>query len=117
MNRNRTARDKVKNLAPQKSKEQIKYERKLRTEDLNTDITCMQRDIDYKRDQIKNGIEETRVINRIPGQPAIIIEGYKNHLKPPHLLENEIDQLNKQIKRNNEQINTMKELQDADTKP
>lgn len=93
--------------------EQIEYERKIRKERLEVEIGCIQRDMAYKQNQVDTGlITETRAINQIPGNPAIILDGYSDGLKPKHILENEIEQHKLRIKEKEEQIANIKKLEE-----
>ena len=95
-------KDFVKNMADEKriTKEREKVE-----------LRCLEREIGFKAKQLEKGIIETRFVNQLPGQPALIIEGFEGQLKPKFLIENDIDRLNQRLK---EAKNRIKELGDED---
>lgn len=80
----------------------------------NKDIHFLKREIEYKATQLKKGIEETRAINQVPGQPAMILDGYKDGLKPAYILENEIEQNEQRIKEKRRQIENIKKAREED---
>lgn len=99
------------------SKEQLVYQRKIQKERLEIELTCIRREIKFKDEEVSSGnIIETRAVNQIPGQPAITLDGYQDGLKPKHLLENEMDQLNLIIKQKQEMIDDIKKLEEEDAK-
>jgi len=80
-----------------KSKEQTEYDRRVTKQRLAVEIECVGREIQFKEDELKNGIVETRALNQLPGQPAIIIDGFKDNVKPSFLIENDLSRLRQNI--------------------
>ncbi len=82
-----------------------------------TQINFLKREIEYKQNQLRGTITETRAVNQIPGQPPNTVEGYVDGLKPPYILENEIEKNNQLIKEQKRQIeNTKIEREEDATK-
>ena len=83
-----------------------------------TEIHFLEREIEYKKNQLKKEITETMEINKVPGKPSIVLEGYVNGLKPEYILENEIEKNNQLIKEQKRQIENTKLAREEDaTKP
>ena len=119
MDRNKKAKLKLKQQIDdnKKSKEQKAFERKIQKQRYGIDIQCIDREIKFKKEQLDNNvIIETRMINQIPGQPGIIIDGYKDHIKPAFLIENEIDKLEQRKKEFNELIESIKKAEEEDAR-
>ena len=94
----------------------MEEQRKITEERTNSDINFLDREIKYKQEQLKNGITETRAINQVPGQPAVILDGYSDGLKPAYIIENEIERDNQQIKEKKRQIENVKLAREEDAK-
>ena len=95
----------------------ISAQRIIQKERMENDINFLNREIDFKKEQIQSGnIVETRMINQLPGQPAIIIEGYKEGTKPSYILENEIESRMQRIKEIKRQMDNITEMEEEDAK-
>jgi len=117
MNRNKKAQEKLKQRIEEskKSAEQIAYDRRVTKERNKVMVDCIKRELDYKQNELANGITETRTIHRIPDGTAVSVDGYIDNKKPKFMIENEIDTLNQRIKEFEEQIKNIEELEHADT--
>jgi len=92
----------------------IEGQRIISEERAEKQIDFLEREIEYKKNQLTNGITETRLINVSPGQQATIVDGYKDGLKPAYILENEIDKDNQIIKEHKRQIENIKKAREED---
>lgn len=98
------------NQQPKKSNEQIAYEARESRIVSELAIKFMKRELAYKENQIKTGIiEETRATNRIPGQPAIILDGFIDGKKPMFIIENEKDQCENHIRIEEEKLKNIED--------
>jgi len=78
---------------------------------------CIQRDIDFKKEQLDSGkIVETRVLHRMPDGTISIVDGYEGGLKPKHILLNEIDQQSVEVTLMNEQLEEITKLENETAK-
>lgn len=118
MNRNKKAREEIRKKIEQnqKSEEQIAYERKITKERNSIMIKNIQREIEFKQEQLISGIKETRTINRIPDGTAVTVDGYIDNKKPKFMIENEIDALNQRKKEFEQQIKDIEEIENDNTK-
>ena len=100
MNRNKKAKeDLIQRIeASKKSDEQIAYERGIKKQRNNVMITGINREIEYKKNELANGITETRTIHRIPDGTAVNVDGYTDNKKPKFMILNEIDALSQRSK-------------------
>lgn len=115
MNRTRTARDKLRGnmpQVPQKSEEQIKYDKWENLNRKNIMVKNIQREIDFKEGELRNGIIETISIHRIPDGTAVRVDGYEDGKKPKFVIQNELDTLNLRKAEFEKQI----EIQNGNTK-
>ena len=71
-------------------------------------IKFLEREIDYKENELKTEITETRVLNTIPGQPSVILDGYVDGLKPAYIIQNELERDQQLIKEQRKQIENIK---------
>ncbi len=79
-----------------------------------TQIHFLKREIEYKQNQLKGEITETRAVNQVPGQTSTVLEGYVDGLKPKYILENEIEKNNQLIKEQKRQIENTKIAREED---
>ncbi len=79
-----------------------------------TEIHFYEREIEYKQNQLKGIITETRVVNKVPGQPSTVLEGYVDGLKPAYIIENEIEKNKQLIKEQKRQIENTKLAREED---
>ena len=101
---------------PPLTKEQATHQRKIQTENETIEIECSLREKKFKEEQLKSEIVETRFVNQLPGQPALVITGYKDQLKPRYLLENEIARIDQMVKIRRETIENMRKQEEKDGK-
>ena len=95
-------------------KTNIEAQRVTSEERMGKDINFLNREIEYKKDQLKNGITETRAINQVPGQPAMILDGYKDGLKPDYIIKNEIEKDKQRIKEKRRALEDIKIAREED---
>ena len=97
----------------------IAEQREISKERTQGDIDFMERENTFKKNQVDSGkIVETRMVNKVPGQPSIVIEGYKDGLKPKYIIQNEIDRNNQLIKERKRQLENIRKSEEEDaTKP
>lgn len=100
-------------------KDNEQAQRQISKERYEKEIIFFEREIKFKQDQIDSkNIVETRMVNIIPGQPAIIVDGYKDGCKPEFMIQNEIDQKNQQIKERKKHLEDIKKIEEENaTKP
>lgn len=99
------------------SKEQIAYDRKVTRLRNETIIKNLQRDIDFKMSQADSGeIIETRVVSHAPDGTPVIIDGYKDGVKPVHILLNEIDELKARQEISRETLINLTKSEEQDAK-
>ncbi len=79
-----------------------------------SEIKFTEREIEYKQEQLKNGIKETRVLNTQPGQPTVILDGYVDGLKPAYIIENEIDRNKQLLKEQRKRLENIKKAREED---
>lgn len=117
MNRNKLAQEnlKAKIQENKESEEQIAYNRKITKERNSVMIQNIQREIDFKKEQLEKEIIETISIHRIPDGTAIRVDGYLDGKKPKFIIENEIDSLNQRIEEFKDQNKNIEELENANT--
>ena len=72
---------------------QLEFNRKAKKRDFENQLSGMQREIEFKQEQLKSGIMETRVIKLGNDGMPTIVDGYVDGLKPKHLILNDIDNL------------------------
>ena len=90
-------------------------ELRLTTEErCKTEIHFLEREIEYKQNQLKGKITETREITKVPGKPSTVLEGYVGGLKPAYIIENEIEKNNQLIKEQKRQIENTKIAREED---
>ena len=90
---------------PQMSPVQMQYEREQTRKRLEVNLKCYEREAAFKQGEITSGnIIETRAVNQVPGQPAIILDGFKDGLKPAFAIQNELDQIKLHIDSIKEQL-------------
>lgn len=93
----------------------VSEQRRMRVERLEKQIICLNRDVVFKTEEINTGnILETLAVNQIPGQPACILEGFKDGLKPKHIIQNEIELRELEIKLKQEEIANIKKLEKSE---
>ncbi len=73
-------------------------------------IRQIERDIEFKNNQISFEIVETRTIQITPGQSPVIVDGYIDNKKPKHILQNEVDGLKRQVELIKADIKNMEDL-------
>jgi len=98
------------------SEEEKKRNREITRERINVEIRCFERKLKFKEEQLKSGIVETRATNSIPGQPALIIDGYKDGIKPMYEIENDIDRTNQQINEFKRQLEDLDQAEEEDAR-
>ena len=89
-------------------------QRVISEERTNTEINFLKRENDYKANELKVGITETRAINQVPGQPAMILDAYVDGKKPAYIIQNEIDKNNQLIKEQKRQLENIKLAREED---
>jgi len=96
-------------------KAQVEFDRK-RTKQINAvRIVNINRDILFKQNQVDTGeIVETRSIHRLPDGTATIVDGYIDHLKPKHILQNEIDEAKNKVEFYEEQIKQIEQIEEEE---
>ena len=87
---------------------QLEYDRWKSRLDLGMRIKNIQREIDFKKEQLKTGVKETRTIHTLPDGSAAIVDGFVEGVKPKHVLENEIDAFTVKQQIFEEQLRQMK---------
>ena len=97
MNRNRKAREELKQTGAQ-----MKYERETQKTKYLVEIRCMERAIAFKKAQISSG----QIIERI--------EGFEGNIKPTFMLENEVDLNQMQISQRKLMIAEIEKLEKED---
>ena len=105
---------KKKQVEEMKSQEQIKFERKVTKQRYEVDIKCLSRERDFKTEQLKNEILETRTAIHQPNGQVIIQEGYVDNKKPKWLIENEVDIINQKLRERLDQIYNIDQLEEKD---
>ena len=95
-------------------KTNLEAQRVTTSERIDSEIHFLERENEYKSNQLKKGVTETRAINQVPGQPAMILDGYVNGLKPDYIIENEIDKNKQIIKEHNRQQENIKQARKED---
>ena len=82
-----------------------------------TQIKNIQREIEFKATQVKSGdIQETRFVKIADSGQPTIIDGYKDNLKPKHILENEIDDLKARQDLFKEQLRALNQAEEEDVR-
>jgi hypothetical protein len=95
----------------------MEFNRSAKKHDFENQITGMQREIEFKQNQVDTGnIVETRAV-RIgnDGMPTIV-DGFVDGVKPKHLLLNDIDNLKTRQKLIEKQLKALKEAEEEDAR-
>jgi len=106
---------KFENQLPEKSPEQIAYERELNKRNAKVNIKALNRIKEFKQAQIDTGkVVETQSVHTIPDGTAVKVDGYINGLKPTFLLQNEIDYIENDIQTFNNRIKDIEKAEEKD---
>ena len=92
----------------------IEEQRNISEERATKQIEFLEREIGYKDNELKTEITETRVLNTIPGQPSVILDGYVDGKKPAYIIQNEIERNEQLIKEQRKQIKNIKLAREED---
>lgn len=102
---NKAKREAGQPTLPEKSEDQLNFERKVRIKELNRRLDSLTRHFNFKTEQVISGqIIETRSIHQIPDGSAVKVDGYIGGLKPKFLLEDEIEEIKFHMELLKEQI-------------
>ena len=71
-------------------------------------IKFLERELDYKENELKTEITETRELTKLPGQPSVILDGYVDGKKPAYIIQNEMERDQLLIKEQKQQIEDIK---------
>ena len=77
-------------------------------------IKFLEREIDYKENELKTEITETRELTKLPGQPSVILDGYVDGKKPAYIIQNEVERDQLLIKEQKQQIENIKLARETD---
>jgi len=95
---------------------QMEFTRKKTKREFDVQVTSLQRDIDFKSGQLKEGITETRIIKISDTGEATMMDGYVDGLKPKHIILNEIDQAKARKAMIEDQIAALKIAEEEDAR-
>ena len=95
---------------------QMEFTRNKTKREFNVQINNIQRDIDFKKNQLENGITETRIIKISDTGEATMMDGFKDGMKPKHIILNEIDHAKARKAMIEDQIAALKIAEEEDAR-
>ena len=89
--------------ALQKSAEQIEFERKIRLQRIKVEKICFERELAFKQHEL----DSEEIIETIVPDNGQLVSGFKDNVKPPFLILNDIDKIKQALSEKDEIINEL----------